>query len=320
MLHLQDPAPGAAGRLIDLGGLVLRFHDVPGDGGLDNGLQVAGDGNGAPGRAARNGQAHGARAVAADFLRHREGEAVGAIGVADEPPAAVCPVHAGFAEERPAVVPVAEQCREHVAVAVAVLAQGLIGLIIRLIAGRSTGEAGHRPHHRAQKARRPVPKHVPRRFLRNHTHFRVGLGRIDPVAERNVVRAHLEDNIHQLLSILDEGEHGPVGLIVHGRLLDGRDAVVVGNRPFQEPAGQTDPLGEIADIGLQTQRRAPQERNSIIGHTVRGHGALVRNRHHQPSVRAGHALLRRGHRQREEHQSENQGYLFHHDQRYKLFL
>ena len=315
-VHLQDPAPGPAGGLIDLGGLVLRLHDVPGDGGLDDGLQVAGDGERAPGRAARDGQAHGARAVAADFLRHREGEAVGAVGVADEPPAAVRPVHAGLAEEHPAVAPVAEQRREHVAVAVPVLAQGLVGPVVRLIAGRGAGEAGHGAHHRAQEGRRPVREHVPRRLLRDDADLRIRLRRINLVPERDVVRAHLDDNVDGGLPVLREGENAPVRAVMDGRGLDSRDAVVVGHGLLGE-AGEGEAGGEVADVGLQAERRRRHERRPVIRYAVRGLSTIVRHGHHQPPIRAGHTLLLRHHRQREKHQAENQGYLFHHVQRYK---
>ena len=202
--------------------------------------------------------------------------------------------------------------------AVAVLAQRLVGLIIRLIAGRGAGEAGHGPHHRAQEARRPVPEHVPRRLLRDDANLRIRLRRVYPIAESDVVRAHLEDHVDDGLSVLREGENALVRAVMDRRGLDGRDAVVVGHGLLGE-AGQGEAGGEVADVGLQAERRRRQERRPVIRYAVRGHTALVRHGHHQPPIRAGHALLLRRHRQRKEHQAENQGYLFHHSQRYKLF-
>ena len=202
--------------------------------------------------------------------------------------------------------------------AVPVLAQGLIGLIIRLIAGRGAGESGHGSHHRAQEARSPLRENIPGNLILDDAHFRVALGRIDHIAERDVVRAHLEDDVDGRLPVLREGENALVRAIMDRRGLDGRDAVVVGHRLLGE-AGQGEAGGEVADVGLQAERRRRQERRPVIRYAVSGLTAIVRHGHHQPSVRAGHALFRRRHRQRKEHQAENRGYLFHHVQRYKLF-
>ena len=328
VVHLDDPAPGALGAAVGLGGRILRFHDIPRHGRLRNGFQVHADGDGPPRRISGDRDPGRHRPVPIELLLHRETQPVGTVGKADEPSATVVPMDTGLAEQDPSLVPVAEQTRKHIAIPVPVLAQGVIGRVGGLITRCRPGESRHRRHLRAQEGSRSLGEHKSCRLLQHPADLGRPVRGWNPIAESDVVRAypHLQFQNNLLLRLTDsfpvctarfhEAEHAPVRPIMHCGELDCRHVIIISHRILGE-TGQQEPLRKVPDIGLEAQRRGLQEGHPVIGYGISGLSALVRNNYHQPAVRTGHPRLARRQGEPQQHRADIQYDSFHHVQRYE---
>ena len=328
VVHLDDPAPGTLGAAVGLGGRILRFHDIPRHGRLRNGFQVHADGDGPPRRISRHRNSGRHRPVPVELLLHRETQPVGSVGKADESSAAIVPMDTGLAQQDPSLVPVAEQAGEHVAIPVPVLAQGVIGRVGGLVTRRRAGKSRHRRHLRAQEGSRSFRKNISGRFFQHPADLGRPVRGWNPIAESDVVRAYphlqfqnnllfrLADSFPVCTTYLHEAENTPVRPVVHRGELDRGHAVIIGHRILGE-TGQQESLGEIPDIGPETQRRRLQEGHAVIGYGISGLSALVRDRYNQPAVRPGHPRLVRRQGQSQQQCTEIQYNLLHHVQRYE---
>ena len=183
----------------------------------------------------------------------------------------------GLAEEDPSFVPAAEQAGEHIAISVPVLAQGIIGRVGGLVARCRPGEPCHRRHLGAQERGRAFREHIPGRLFQHPAYLGPSVRSRHLIPESDVVRAHLHLQFqdHLLLRLagslpvciacFHEAKHAPVRPVMHRGELDRRHAVIIGHRILGE-TGQYESLGEIPDIGPETQRRRLQEGHTVIGH------------------------------------------------------
>jgi len=182
-----------------------------------------------------------------------------------------------LAEQDPSLVPVAEQTREHIAKAVPVLAQGVIGRVGGLVTRRRAGKSRHRRHLRAQEGGRPFREYISCRLLQHPAYLRSTVRGRNPIPERHVVRAylHLQFQNNLLLQLADsfpvctarfhEAEQASVRPIMHRGELDCRHVIIISHRILGE-SGQQEPFGEIPDIGLEAQRRGLQKGKPVISH------------------------------------------------------
>ena len=300
----DEPAPGVASGLVGLRGLVERLHHVVGDGGLDDGLEGLAHGDGAPGCLSGQGDRGEGTAHAVVLALHGEGNLIALVGrIVAQVRGAILAAHAGLADEYPHVGGLAvgclgaggqaEEAWEGVALSVARLhVEGLVGLVVFLIAGLGALPSGHGVDLWAEE-RGGLGGQLERGFLLEYVHALgiVFLGSRNGVAEGDVVVRHAEGDRHAKLVGILELHVQPVGLVAD---VGGFHAVhpVVLAHGLLVAVGEAQVAGKVADVGAEAQLRALQHGDALIDHLVLGAAFVAIDIHLQLLVgRADLSLL-----------------------------
>jgi len=246
-VHADNPAPCAFAIDIFLrGGITLR-HQVEGHRGLHDIGQIGTHGDGTPRRLARQGDARLYRSQAVALAGLRQSHGIESVFMAHEPAATVVSAHAGLRDQHPTVAAKPEQTGKGVALAPAVLTRTVVAGVVGLIARRGSCKPSHGLALRTKERGGALGQAKSRCLALDDVAPTVS-DRIKPVAVSHVALGETEHDIDGVAFVVLEPAHGLGGIIVHFRLFDVSEFVVVFHLPLER--------GGHAETGRQVARRS----------------------------------------------------------------
>ena len=283
----DNPAPGVAARLVVSGRLVKWLYDIVRDGGLDNGLEGIAYGDGAPG-GVTFGQGDDRMAAALAFhltgIGEGDGVALARLVVA-EVRSDILAGGACLADKYPAVITDVEQTGERVTLAKSGrLGNWGIGSVLLLIGRLGLCKSHHGLALRTDEAGSLLGEvEASGLLLDNGIATELALAFQQGVAESDIIVGYEESYRHGQTFLVLEAQVELVGNEVRRGGLGARHVVgAVHTALLAVLQGQ--PLGEIANVGFQSEGGGSHHALSVVIDTVTGLSFLTDDAHLQLPV------------------------------------
>ena len=294
---------GTVGTLLELlqilhgaEGVAGCYHII-GDGSLDDRRQRVAHGDSTPRRLARQGDPRRGGADAIVLASHGESNGVRIIR---EVRTAILTADARLRDEHPATRLCglrfcrrqSEQAGERVALAILRTGRhGHVGLVFLLVTGFGALPSHHRLALRREERGGAIGQDEARGLMLNHgTLGIVILLTRDMIAESHVVVAHRELHRDLLTGSILETDKQLGSHVVHPRTL--RLMHLIETVSTANPGrGDSELLGEVTEVGLESQWRGQQHLSAVVLDGIGSTGAVVTHRYHQFPVGRGDGIL-----------------------------